>query len=265
MLVLAHQGMGAILFSLGDFTLAREHLEQALTFYDSQQHNPYSSQLPQDPGIVSLAYLAWTLWYLGYPEQALKKKSEALTLAHELSHPPSLIWALNLAAKVHLWRREAPAVLQQVEPMLQLANKHGIPYWLAEGTMLRGWVLTEQGEVQEGITQMRQGLVAWRAMGARVAASYFLSLPIVAYGKGGQVEEGLSILTEALDIVHNTGERVYEAELYRLKGELLLNDERRTMNDEWRTPEAKASLHAAEAEVCFQRAIEVARSQQAKS
>ena len=116
--------------------------------------------------------------------------------------------------------------------------------------MMQGWALAEQGQVEEGITQMRQGLATWRALGSGVAASYFLSLPVAAYRKGGQVEEGLTILAEALEIVHRTGEGNSEAELYRLKGELLLQ---------------QSQDNSPEAEACFHRAIDVARQQAAKS
>ena len=259
------------MYFLGEFTLARKHVEQALTLYDPQQHNPYASKFPLDPGVVCLAVLAWILWYQGYPEQALKKKTEAFTLAKELSHPLSLAWALNVAAKLHLWRREAPAVLEQTKAMLQLADEHGMPYWLTEGAMMQGWALAEQGQVQEGITQMRQGLADWRAMGSGVAASYFLSLPVEAYGKGGQLEEGLTILVEALAIIHKTGEGNSEAEIYRLKGELTLQESKveshrsQVQSQKPVLSDAEGSQGEKEAEACFHKALEVARKQQAKS
>ena len=112
--------------------------------------------------MVCHAVLAWILWHQGYPEQALKKKPEAFTLAQELSHPLSLTWAYDLAAKLHLWCREGPAVIEQAKAMLQLADEHDMPYWLTEGAMMQGWARVEQGQVQEGIRRMRQGLADWR-------------------------------------------------------------------------------------------------------
>ena len=108
--------------------------------------------------------------------------------------------------------------------------------------MLQGWALAAQGQEEEGIAQIRQGLAAWRATGAEVTRPYFLGLLAEAYGKVGQAEEGLTVLAEALAAVHNSGERYYEAELYRLKGELLL---------------ALSREHDAEAEACFQQALAV--------
>jgi len=266
-LLLAHMGMGITLYFLGEFAPAREHVEQALALYNPQQHNPRVSRTPQDLGVVSLTYLAWALWFLGYPEQAAQKEHEALALAEQLSHPHSLAWALNLAAKVRLWRREGPAVQAQAEVMLRLADEQGFPYWETEGTMLRGWALAEQGREEEGIAQMREGFTAWRAMGTGVAASYFLSLPIEAYRRRERLEEGFKTLAEAFAVIHKTGERVYEAELYRLKGELVLQSGVRGPESENPSPQhpTPSTQAEAEAEACFLKAIEIARRQQAKS
>ena len=255
LLMQSHLGMGAILMYLGEFAPAREHLEQAYTLYDPQQHNPRVSRTSQDPGVVSLTNLAWTLWFLGYPEQAVKKGPEALALARDISHPFSLGWAFNLAAKVHLFRQEAPLVQEQAEAMLKLAADQDIPYWATEGTMMRGWALAEQKKETEGIAEMCQGLTAWRDMGMRLVASFFLAFPIEAYRRTGQIKKGQQALTEALTLVDNSGERIYEAELYRLKGTL-------TLVSKGQSPKAKVEE---EAEECFRKAIAVARQQQAKS
>jgi predicted ATPase len=172
LLLLAHLGLGVILFFLGEFTLARKHLEQGIALYDPQQHNPHASHTAQDPGVVCLTYAAWILWLLGYPDQALKRSPEALTLAQELSHPYSLAWALNLGAKVHQWRREGQATQELTETWITLSHEHGFPYFLAEGTFLRGSALAEQGQVEEGIAQMRQGLAAFRAMETNPGRAY---------------------------------------------------------------------------------------------
>jgi predicted ATPase len=255
----AHMGLGALLFFLGEFVLTQEHMEQGIALYDPQQHNPHASRTAQDPGVLCLTYIAWTLWLLGYPEQAVRKGPEALSLARDLSHPFTLGWAFDLAAKLYLWRREGPVVQEQAEAMLRIADEHGMPYWLAEGRMMQGWALAEQGREEEGITQMRQGLSAWRALGSGVAASYFLTLPIEAYRRRGQIEEGLNTLAEAFDVVRKTGEGLWEAELYRLKGELLL------MQEGHRLQAVGFREKAKEAEECFLKAIEIAQRQQAKS
>jgi predicted ATPase len=187
---------------------------------------------------------------LGYPDQALQNIHEALIQAQELNHPFSLALALVHAALVHHFRREAQAVQERTEALMTLSNEQGFQHWLAYGSILRGWALTALGEGAEGISQMRQGLVARRALGAEVHRPCFLSLLAEAYGEVGQPEEGLTVLLEALAIVDNTGERYWEAELHRRKGEFLLIQQGQKVE---------------EAEECFQKALDNARRQQAKS
>jgi predicted ATPase len=154
------------------------------------------------------------------------------------------------------YRREEQAVQERAEAVIALSTEQGFPYWLALGSMLRGWALAEQGQGAEGISQLREGLAAFQATGAEVWRSYFLVLLAEMHGKVGQAAEGRRVVEEALAIVERTEGRFYEAELYRIKGELLLNDERRTLNDEQQTQEAEA---------CFQQALTVARQQEARS
>jgi predicted ATPase len=160
---------------------------------------------------------------LGYIDQALKRSEEALTLAQEVAHPFSLALALFYTALLHLFRREGQAVRERAEALISLSREHEVPFWVGAGTIEQGWVLTEQGEVEEGIEQMRQGLAAYQARGAELMRPYFLALLSDAYRKAGQADEGLTVLAEALATAHKTGECFYQAELYRLKGELLLN------------------------------------------
>ena len=138
---------------------------------------------------------------------------------------------------------------------MTLATEQGFPFWLALGAILRGWALAEQGQGEEGIAQIRQGLAAWQATGAKAVRPYYFALLAEACGQEGQTEEGLTLLAEALDLVHETEEQFWEAELYRLKGELSLKS---------KVPGAKSQVEN-EAEACFLKAIEIARRQQAKS
>ncbi len=150
---------------------------------------------------------------------------------------------------------------------MTLATEQGFPVWLAVGTMVRGSVLAEQGQMEEGIAQMQQGLAAVRAMGTVTVRTVFLAMLAAAYTRVGQVEEGLAVLAEALALVDKTGARVSKAELYRLKGELSLQSgvcspESEITSPQHPTPSTQAE---AEAEACFLKAIEVARRQSAKS
>src|SRR5262249_30751347 len=259
----AHNTLGVTLFFLGELASAREHLEQGIALYSPQQRRSLASV--QDPVVVCLAYAAWTLWHLGYPDQALKRGQEALTLAQELSHPYSSAMALFFAAELHYLRREVAAVQERAEAAITLSADQEVPFWLAQGTCLQGWALAEQGQREEGVTRMRQGLSIYQATGAELGRPYWLVLPVAARGQEVQAEEGLSALAEAQAAVHKSGERYYEAELYRLKGELSLQSGVRSWQSEITSTQYSASSTQSEAEACFQKAIEIARRQRAKS
>ena len=156
--------------------------------------------------------------------------------------------ALIYAANLHESRREGHIADEQAEAALVLSREQGFAFRLAEATVLRGWALVEQGQGEAGIAQIRQGIAAERATGSRTAGH--LALLAKAYWHLGQSEEGLRVVAEALAIGNSNGEGRWTAELYRLQGELLLT---------------LASKHYAEAETCFQQALETARRQQAKS
>lgn len=256
LLLWAHYVLGFTSFSLAELTPAREHSEQSIALYDPQKHRSQALLYGEDPGVICLGLSAWILWLLGYPDQARERIHHALTLARELSHPFSLAEALSIAAVLHQFRREGQVVQLQAEAAITLSTDQGFPYWLTTGTFFRGWALVTQGQGEEGIAQMRQGLATYRAMGAELGRPHHLASLAESYGKVGQAEEGLSVLTEALAAVHKTGERFYEAELYRLKGELLLKQSG--------GPGAESGVHK-EAEECFRRAIDIARRQSGKS
>ena len=191
-----------------------------MTLYDPQKH-PHSTIGTYDPRVDCL-YASWTLWHLGYPDQALKRSLEGVAVARGTSRPYSLAYALGFAARFYLFRREGQLAREQAETVMTLSTEQGFSYWLTYGMVVRGGALTEQGQMEEGITQLHQGRAACQAMGAELSLIWALAMLAEAYGKAGQVEEGLTVLAEALAQVEKTGERVSEAELYRLKGELLL-------------------------------------------
>ena len=172
--------------------------------------------------MVSRAQGSWALWLLGYPDQALQRAHDALTLAQQLAYPFSVALAAHYIAIMHQVRRESQAALEQAEFATGFANEQGFPFWLALATMIRGGELAEQGNGEEGIKQMRQGLDAYRALGAEIGKTYWVGLLAEQYGKMGQVAEGLAVLAEAFTLVEKNGERWWEADLYRLKGELTL-------------------------------------------
>jgi predicted ATPase len=244
-LMLAHGTLANTCWLSGDFEATRTHSGQAIAIYAPQQHHSLASLYGgRDPG-VAMRGSAVSLWLLGYPDQALERCREGISLARELSHATSLVHALIFNAMVHQHRRETQPTRQQAEAAIALASKQELAQYLAWATALRGWALAEQGQAEEGIAQLRQAIAGWRAVGAGALVPYVLALLADAYAKTGQTEEGLATLAEALAITEQTHEGYMEAELYRLKGEL--------------------QLEPAEAEACFHQAIEIARRQKAKS
>ena len=250
LLLLAHQVLGATAYYLGEVTLGRVYLEQGLALYAPQEHRPLAFRYGLDLGVWCLSYLAWPLWMLGYPDQALQRSREALTLAQELSHPVSLAAALFYIAITHHLRRDSDAVQECAEAAIALAREQGFALYLAVGTAMRGWAVSVQGHAEEGMTQLRQGMAALQAMGVKLDSPRFLGMLAEAHASMGQAEEGLRILAEALRVADNTGEHYYTAELCRLKGALLL---------------AQSSAQGEEAAACFRQALDIARQQQAKS
>jgi len=248
LLLEAHGALGQTFFWLGEFPLAQVHIEQGIALYDTQQHHAHAFLQGRDPGVECSSYAGVIRWCLGYPNQALKRKNEALTLARELSHPFSLTFALGFAGFLHILRREGQATQEYAEATIALSTEQGFAHWLVGGMIFRGWALAEQGD--EGLAQICQGIAAWRDAGEELARPSCLVLLAEAYVKGGRAEEGLSILAEAFALVHKTGERIYAAELYRLQGELLLT---------------RSAHQTVEAEACFHQALNIARRQEAKS
>jgi len=252
LLLEAHLALGDSWFHLGQFSQAHAHFEQSMRLYDPHQHHALAFRYGNaDPGAVCLAFAGLTLWMLGYPDQALTRANEALTLAQHLEHPSTLARVgLYYTTFLHQLRREWQMVSERATTAITVATAHQIALVLAAGPIMRGWALAMQGQGAEGLTQLRQGLDAYRATGAEFQRPHFLSLLAEVHRSLEQPEAGLTALSEALALVETTGERYYEAELHRLKGELLLQ---------------QAAPEVPHAETCFQQALDIARRQQAKS
>ena len=185
-----------------------------------------------------------------------------MALALELAHPFSLAFALNWAATVHQFRREAQATQEQAEALIALATEHGFGLWVPFATVLRGWALAEQGHGEEGVAWIRRGMEAWRATGAEVDRPNFLALLAEAYGRAGEVETGPDLLAEGLALAQKFDEVYWEPELHRLRGELLLTQA--TGKGTARVAATRPST-LAEAETLFRQAIDVSRRHDAKS
>ena len=271
----AHGPLGQTLCVQGELTLAREHLHQVVAMYEPYRHSSLAFRFGYDPGVYAHAMEGWVLWLLGYPEQALWRSHDTLRLAWGQSHPFTLALTLITVAILQLMRGEGEATLEHVQAGLVLSTEHGFPYLSAVGTALQGWGQARVGQVEEGMTHMRQGLGALRATGAELLRPYLLALLAEACGRSGQIEAALGALEEALVGADEHAERFYEADLYRLKGNLLL---RKCVGADRNPAAAEISKEQAaglvttgwsplqtEAEACFQTALTIARRQQAKS
>jgi len=215
-----------------------------------QDQPAFPSIRDSDPGVSCRSHAALLLWLLGYPEQALARLHEALALAHELRDPYSLAHARCWAAYVYQFRWDVPAVHEQAEAAVALSIEQGFPFWAAAGTILRGWALAMQGQGEAGMAQVCQGIAAYRATEAPLLVAYYCTLLAEVSAHLGHPEDGLQALVEAHTLMEQQEERYWEAEVCRLRGVLLL-----------RQPGASQ----AEAEACFQQALDVARRQEAKS
>src|SRR5262249_7399386 len=153
----AHSAPGLTFFWLGELVRAREHLEQSIALYDRQQDRSLAYRYGHDPSVMCRGYLAYVLWWLGYPDHALQRSHEALTLAQELAHPLSVAYALHNTSLLHELRHEEQAGQQHAEAVMALSQEQGFPYWLALGMIRRGRALAAQGQRAEGIEQIQQG------------------------------------------------------------------------------------------------------------
>jgi len=249
-LLFALVAMGVTSFWRGEFSQALEYVDENLGLYNPQKHQgPEYLQGSVNVGVWAFDYSGHTLSSLGYLDQALTRAREALALARELAHPVSEAAAFCVLACVHWERGESQASLKMAEALIDLSNDHGFPYWLGWATMLRFQALTGEGQLQEGIAGMRSGLADRQAKGAVMGNSWFLAHLAGAHKTAAQVEEGLAVVAEGMAFVTKTAERMGEAELHRVKGDLLL---------------ALTTSDQAGAEASFRDALEVARRQRGK-
>ena len=234
---------GGVALYFGDLVLARADLEQSLDLSATQQLSTSISASGLDPRIASLLWLVRALWVLGYADQAQQRSQEALALARQVGHTPSLAYAEYFTTMLYHHRRDVALTQAHAEALMGLAAE--------QGRILRGCALAMQGDAGEGIMQISQGLAAHQRVGGpELGRPSVLARLAEAYGQARQPEAGLQALSEALSRVEATEERWWEAELYRLKGALLL---------QLPIPD----VHQGDA--CFQQALDVARGQQAKA
>ena len=244
----AHATLAFTLHAQGELLRCHQQFMQALHFYDPAKHSRYVQLYRLDPGIHSQSELTRTLWLLGYPDRARRKLEEALTLASSLSSPLSMAFCQLFAAWLYQQLGQPEKAREIGEVCIALCDEQAIMLERAWVMCPCGWAVAELGRIDEGLSLARAGLDAQLSVGSQVARPQGLANFAEALWHAGRTEEGLAAVEEGLDVSNRNGERYYDAELWRLKGELLL-------------PQDKT----AEAEQCFQRAIEISRQQSAKS
>lgn len=248
--LVAHRQLGAGLVNSAKYTEALKILKQGVGLYDQEKHGSLAYVYGQDIGVVCRQWLAWALWFLGYPDQALAMSRETILLARETSHPMTEVYIAVFTAMFHRFRRETEPAKKFADKAVKEAADQRFGLFLASANVLRGSLLTAES-MADGIALMQEGLSGWRATGARLFVPFYLGMLAEAHGAAGRAAEGLAALDEAQAIADRggeDGERNWDAELCRIKGELLLHS---SCDDQ--------------AEECFQKALELARSQRAKS
>jgi predicted ATPase len=231
----------------GRLASSRSHLEKVLSLHNPISHSSLVHQVGIHPHVNTQAFLGIVLFCLGFPDQASAQSSAAIAEARRLAHPPSLAASLALGNMSLLLVGDNAALGERAGQLIAVATEHGFPLWRAQGTIHLGWVEVQNRDVAEGILLLRSGSIAYGATGAGVWLPHHIALLAGACEIAGQIEEGLTLLDQALQIVERTGERWFEAELHRRKGQLLLQQG-----------------HAEAAEELYRRALSIAAEQEAK-
>jgi predicted ATPase len=247
-LMVGNRMMGTSLLLTGDIAEARAHLDRAIALYDPVRHRPLATRLGQDVGVSILSYRSFALWSLGYPAAALADADHALKDARETGHAASLMFALAVTSWTHIQRANYATANIQLDEVVGLAGEKGALYWKAQGTLEQGWLFALTGKASDAVDKIISGLTEWRSTGSTLLMPFNLSCLARAHAELGKFDDAWRCIGEAITTVETTQERLWQAEIHRMAGEIALLE-----------PDA------AKAEAHFERALAVARGQQAKS
>jgi predicted ATPase len=248
-IMIGHRLMGTTLTATGDIAKARAHHDQGIALYDPAKHRPLVTRFGQDAGVTGLSFRSLTLWFLGYPEAALADTDHALKIAREIGQAATLMFALAITNFTRIFCRSCGAASERIDELIALADEKGASQRKAEGVIQKGCVLALIGEAPGAVQMITSGATAWQATGARVWVPLYLSYLAMAYAEVGQINDARRCIGEAMTAMEATKERWYEAEVYRMAGEIAL----------------KSPERATKAEAYFGQALVIARAQQAKS
>jgi class 3 adenylate cyclase/predicted ATPase len=249
-LMIGHRLLGNSLLCVGDFAAALTHLERALALYDPTAHRPLATRFSQDIGAATLSFLPLARWLLGYPGTALAEPDRAINAARETGHVPTLLFALGCTAFTHICCRDYETAKALLDECVALAEEKGAVFFKVMATAQRGCVLALTGKASDAVRTINAGITGYRSTGATVWTTSFLSYLTLAYADLGQFDDAWRCFGEAMTVVETTNERWYQAEINRTAGEIAL-----------KSPKPDP----AKAEGYFERALAVARKQQAKS
>jgi predicted ATPase len=249
-LMIGHRVVGTSLLCRGNIADGRAHYDQALALYDPAEHRPLATLFSQNVGVAILSYRSLALWFLGYPDAAVVDTDRALKDAREIGQAATLMMALFHAPLPHMYRGDYATAQAFINQLVTLADEKDAAAWRAGGILLRGWVLALTGKASDAVNMLVSGISAWRSTGSTAFIPLFLSHLASAYSDLDQFDDAWRYVGEAETVMENTKERWFEAEVNRATGEIAL-----------KSPQ----LGTAKAEAYFERALSVARKQQAKS
>jgi predicted ATPase len=249
-LLVGHRVMGISLADTGDLAEGRAHFDQGVALYDPAQHRSLTTRFGQDARVSILGYRSLVLWALGHPEAALVDSKHEVKDAREIGQAATLMFALNHSSLTHILRGNYAAANAEANEVVTLADAKGAMLWKAGGMAFQGCVLALTGKASEAVHLITTGITAWQSTGATVWVPLYLMFLTRAYADVGQFDDAWRCIGDVMTTVQTTKERWYEAEVNRVAGEIAL-----------KSPEQDA----AKARAYFDRALAVARQQQAKS
>jgi class 3 adenylate cyclase/tetratricopeptide (TPR) repeat protein len=248
--MLGYWMLGCMASWQGEFATARRELEDAVALYDPNEQKSKTLALQIDPGVNALCHLSWVLWILGFPDRAIATSDRAIRTARELAQPFALAMALFFAGVTRACCGHHAPGSRLLDELLALTGEHGLAYLGSCARVLKGQELIARDQCVAGLEQVDRAFAEFRAQEAGLGLPWAMSISASGYARLGRVEEGLAAVTAAFEAMGRNGERHWEAELWRLKGELLL---------------VRPGQDGSEAEACFRRAVDVARGQTARS
>jgi predicted ATPase len=248
--MVGHRFVGSSSLHTGDIVDSRAHYDRALALYDGTKHRSLASRFGQDVRVSILSFRSITLWMLGYPEAALTDVDQVVKNAREMDHAPSLMYALFVTSITHLLVGNYAAATAQTDELLALTEEKNTPFWMAFGRTVKGCLLALTGNPSDAVHQITSGIAALRSTGSTWTLPTWLSYLGKSHADLRQFDDAWHCISEAIDAIEKTKETWFEVEVNRIAGDIALM---RSQHDS-----AKAEAH-------FERALTVARQQQAKS